>query len=222
MFRIVDDWSALYGEAPLLLIRLRDDDELEAGLFATAIGAKASCLLDPLPSQWGFHTHTEDCTSGYASARGYASHEELHALLVADRHFAVPFRKPIASQGRNPKRISIGRSSDQDIVLRNETVSKFHAWLERSSDGAYNVADAGSRNGTRLNGRNVVRGSLPIAPGDALRFGAVEALVCSASDLALALSPECEVLGLGHRPSRPAGPRSARRVVSAAHGRVAR
>ena len=204
----MDDWSALYGDAPLLLVRLREDDELDVGLFATAIGANASCLLDPLPSQWGFHTHAEDCSSGYASARGYASHEELHALLVADRHFAVPFRKPIASQS-DPKRLSIGRSSDQDIVLRNETVSKFHAWLERSSDGAYHVADAGSRNGTRLNGRNVVAGPLPIAPGDAVRFGTVETLVCSPTDLAAALSPECEVLGLGLRPSRPAGRRSA-------------
>jgi len=220
----VDDWSALYGNAPLLLIRLRDEDELEVGLFATAVGANTSRLLDPLPSQWGFHTHTEDCTNGYASARGYASYEELHALLVADRYFAVPFRKPIASQGRYPKRISIGRSSDKDIVLRAETVSKFHAWLELSIGGTYHVADAGSRNGTRLNGRNVVGGRMPIAAGDALRFGSVEALVCAPSDLAAALSPECEVLGLGlgPRPPRPAGPRSARRVVSAAHGRVAR
>jgi hypothetical protein len=214
----LDNWSSHFGDAPFLLVRLQDNDELEVGLLASAVGASASRLLDPLPSQWGFHTHTDDCANGYASARGYATHHELHHLLVAGRYFAVPFRKPIASESRYPRRITIGRSSDKDIVLRHNTVSKFHAWLELVSDGTYHVADAGSRNGTRLNGRNVVSGSLPVSPGDALRFGSVEALVCSPTDLAAALSPECEVLGLGLRSSE--GPRSSGRVESA--GRATR
>jgi hypothetical protein len=177
-----------------------------------------------MPSQWGFHTHTDDCSNGYASARGYATYDELNSLLVADRWFAIPFRKPVASESRYPKRISIGRSADKDIVLRHNTVSKFHAWFELAIEGTYHVADAGSRNGTRLNGRNVVAGPMPIAPGDTLRFGSVEALVCSPSDLAAAISPDCEVLGLGLRvrSSKPAGPRSATRVESAGHGRAAR
>jgi pSer/pThr/pTyr-binding forkhead associated (FHA) protein len=63
-------------------------------------------------------------------------------------------------------------------------VSKFHAWFERDASGIWCVADAGSKNGTRANAADVaVRELAKVKPGDVLRFGSVEVMLCSADSL---------------------------------------
>ena len=47
--------------------------------------------------------------------------------------------------------IAIGRNLDNDIVLNDETLSKFHGWLKQDED-SWHYTDAGSRNGSRING----------------------------------------------------------------------
>jgi predicted component of type VI protein secretion system len=68
--------------------------------------------------------------------------------------------------------LTIGRSSDCNIVLDDRQVSRVHARIAWREDH-YEVEDLGSKNGTHLNGRDVV-GSLPLHDGDeiqiALRF----------------------------------------------------
>ena len=64
---------------------------------------------------------------------------------------------------------TIGRAEDSTIVLSDPTVSRAHARLEPRV-GALAVRDAGSRHGTRRNGRPV-GAPQPLRPGDTLELG---------------------------------------------------
>jgi pSer/pThr/pTyr-binding forkhead associated (FHA) protein len=61
------------------------------------------------------------------------------------------------------------------MTLADETVSRWHASLERAASG-WMLADLGSTNGTRLNGWRVT-GPVPVRPGDTVCFGAATYLL---------------------------------------------
>lgn len=67
-------------------------------------------------------------------------------------------------------RFTIGRERDCDMTLADETVSRWHASLERAA-GGWVLADLGSTNGTRLNGWRV-SSPIPVRAGDMVSFGA--------------------------------------------------
>jgi pSer/pThr/pTyr-binding forkhead associated (FHA) protein len=75
--------------------------------------------------------------------------------------------------GRHPlagDRVVIGRSPRSDIVLDADgQVSRTHAVLDRIA-GRWILRDAGSRNGTRVNGEPV-HGPLRLRAGDEIRIG---------------------------------------------------
>jgi hypothetical protein len=66
-------------------------------------------------------------------------------------------------------RATIGRSKDADCVLRDPNVSRHHAELRRSAAGDWTIADLGSTNGIKINGRRV--GSTRLSPGDRVTVG---------------------------------------------------
>ena len=67
---------------------------------------------------------------------------------------------------------TIGRSPDATVRLEDEHISTRHAELSRLASGAWRIRDAGSTNGTQLNGR-AVAGELPVQPGDLIQLGTV-------------------------------------------------
>ncbi len=71
-----------------------------------------------------------------------------------------------------PSAITLGRADSNDLVVRDTFVSKVHA-LFRHSGGRWELADAGSRNGSWVgNDRLEPRGpSLPLINGDVLTIG---------------------------------------------------
>jgi hypothetical protein len=73
-------------------------------------------------------------------------------------------------RGAQP-RFTIGRESACDMTLTDDTVSRWHASLERKADG-WLLADLGSTNGTRLNGWRVNDPTI-VRPGDMVSFGRV-------------------------------------------------
>jgi len=70
--------------------------------------------------------------------------------------------------------ITIGRSDDRTISLKDPTVSTLHCKLTRNGD-KYVIADAGSTNGTKVNG-NPLEGEYELQSGDTVRIGAFELL----------------------------------------------
>jgi ABC-type multidrug transport system ATPase subunit len=65
--------------------------------------------------------------------------------------------------------LRIGRAPDNDLVLDDLLVSRYHAELRQLPDGGYQIADLGSQNGTFVNGRQV--SAQPIAGGDTIGIG---------------------------------------------------
>ena len=64
--------------------------------------------------------------------------------------------------------VVIGRSSSSDLALGDRFLSRHHARLFRDGD-RYLVEDLGSRNGTLLNGEQVLEPT-PVKPGDVIRM----------------------------------------------------
>ena len=75
---------------------------------------------------------------------------------------------PYPLEGRGPW--SIGRSEENDIVIRDPNVSRRHAKLSRLENG-FVIEDLGSTNGTLLDGAPIDRER--IESGDELTFGGV-------------------------------------------------
>lgn len=66
---------------------------------------------------------------------------------------------------------TIGRLPDQDVVLRDQSVSRQHATIVRENN-SYSIIDRNSSHGTFLNGIRVQRA--PLNPGDVLQLGSLE------------------------------------------------
>jgi S-DNA-T family DNA segregation ATPase FtsK/SpoIIIE len=89
----------------------------------------------------------------YQPVRGAAT-GTLHVIAGPDAGFGVALR---------PGRYFIGRAPESHVCLDDTDVSRMHAFVEVSADGLALISDAGSRNGTWVNGAEVTR---PTALGD--------------------------------------------------------
>ena len=65
----------------------------------------------------------------------------------------------------------IGRSKSSDVTIDFPTVSRNHAVLTRYDDGSWTITDAGSKDGTLVNGRKVQICALK--PKDRISIGGV-------------------------------------------------
>lgn len=73
-----------------------------------------------------------------------------------------------------PSMISVGRTANNDIVLNDVQISKFHA-LFRLRGSELELEDAGSVNGTRVGGTTLAKGQPKVVRnGDRIGFGTLE------------------------------------------------
>src|SRR5215212_3844752 len=70
-----------------------------------------------------------------------------------------------------PDGASLGRRSDNDLVLESDHASRHHARVEQADDG-FRVIDLGSANGTYLNGERIQDEARPLRHGDSIVVGA--------------------------------------------------
>ena len=93
---------------------------------------------------------------------------------------------PIAKSGTNPwsDRILVGRAANNDIVLRNDRISKLHAYFQ-TAKGVWKLHDARSANGTRVDGTVVPPGDAgtEIQTGNTLMFGTITAEIIDSGEL---------------------------------------
>lgn len=70
----------------------------------------------------------------------------------------------------------VGRRHDNDLRIKERYISGYHSELNRNGDGDYELSDAGSSNGTFLNGRRV-EGSAVVKAGDFIKFGILKVAI---------------------------------------------
>jgi pSer/pThr/pTyr-binding forkhead associated (FHA) protein len=97
---------------------------------------------------------------------------------------------PLRGRAFRPQRpqTTIGRGSDNDLVLPDQQVSRRHARLERGPEGWF-LTDLGSTNGTYVNGQRI-QGRVQIQIGDRVSIGSSVLLVQSASPGELSAEPK--------------------------------
>lgn len=160
----------LAAAAPAALVRYRKDGDGE------------------LPSYSGIRTLTLDEDSEEEDPPEYLSEETLPfgKNLPAEVELEVyPLAKKAGASF--PDRITIGRTSNNDIVIADTSISRLHAYLKRGQSG-WVVADAGSKNGSYLGGVALEpRKELPVASRADLRFGDVDVTFYLAAELFAAL-----------------------------------
>jgi ABC transport system ATP-binding/permease protein len=78
------------------------------------------------------------------------------------------FRQPSAVMRLPTRVLRIGRATDNEVVVSDLGVSRYHAELRRSSTG-FEIVDLGSHNGTYVNGQRV--SSAPVTEADIIGIG---------------------------------------------------
>jgi hypothetical protein len=118
---------------------------------------------------------TKPVTGPTPTWRGDEPYVDVNRLTAERAQHAAEGRLVLAVrkiQESFPSMITVGRTKNNDVVLPDPRVSKFHAYF-RLQGGGWELADAGSVNGTRI-------GDLVLPPkgqphpvhfGDQLRFG---------------------------------------------------
>ena len=99
-----------------------------------------------------------------------------HTDLPPSKYLVFPVRK--TERSLIARFYSVGQTRNNDIVIRDVSVSKSHAFFEDDGNGGFILQDARSTNGSYVNGKRVPRSGmgLPVAvrTGDLIRFGSVE------------------------------------------------
>jgi hypothetical protein len=177
----------LYGDTQFLLVRLDGSDgELAGGLATTVPKGNGGSAIKPSLTNINYHTEILSNPIKLPMGRGAPQDREIDAtalrdLILTAPHFVVPLRKRADADVLYVDRISVGRARNKDIVLRDAIVSKFHAWFQIDDTGHFCVADAGSKNGTRVDEDLLPARELrQLTPGAKVKIGTVEAVLCSA------------------------------------------
>jgi hypothetical protein len=72
-------------------------------------------------------------------------------------------------------RITVGRTANNDIVLDDQSVSRFHAYLQSDERAGWTLTDAGSRNGSFVSGRRLAaKAATALSNACVVRIGAVQ------------------------------------------------
>ena len=114
------------------------------------------------------------------------THKEYNANKLETPNLELPLILPLRKgEGRPfPERISVGRATNCDLVIRDASVSKLHGHFRDVSTEQAFFTDAKSSNGTRLDGTLIQPGSATeIRANTLLSFGRVQLVFMSPGDV---------------------------------------
>jgi pSer/pThr/pTyr-binding forkhead associated (FHA) protein len=104
-------------------------------------------------------------------------------LLASGESLAIE----LAGKGGRPE-ISLGRDAVNDLVVDDATLSRVHLVFRREPDGRWSVRDAGSRNGTKVDGAPAPpQAPFAIRPGSVIEAAAVRLTFLDSAGLYLRL-----------------------------------
>ena len=116
---------------------------------------------------------------GESARQGEEGHTMVYSAVRERQPAAPPQSVAVATRavvGLDDRRYvldgpqaTIGRSKSAQCVLSDPNVSRRHAELRRSQTGDWTIADLGSTNGVKVNGRRV--SSTRLSPGDQVTLG---------------------------------------------------
>jgi hypothetical protein len=148
-------------------IELMTDDRLDVGEF----GIQAQLLSPP-------EEELEAAPADAAPSAGDFGHTMVYSPDRAERVLETPRdggRALLVGNGRRSvltgDLLLIGRSRECEIMVEDPNVSRKHAEVRRDG-GRWVIADLGSTNGIKVNGRRVDRAQLE--PGDRITLGLTE------------------------------------------------
>jgi hypothetical protein len=95
----------------------------------------------------------------------------LARAMTADPALAPVF--PLDQAKAERSAITVGRSSSCAVCLKHRTISKVHArFRQNESSGGFTISDAGSLNGTFVDGERLERDQIqPLRGGEWIRLG---------------------------------------------------
>lgn len=145
-------------------VAFQTDERLRLGEF----GIQARLVKPPAHEGAAPSQGEEGHTMVYSAVREAPKQAEApshRAEVVTRAVVALDDRRYVLDSAR----ATIGRSRDADCVVRDPNVSRHHAELRRSASGEWTIADLGSTNGVKVNGRRV--GSTRLKAGDQVTLG---------------------------------------------------
>jgi FHA domain-containing protein len=152
-------------------IEFRTDDRLALGEFGIQ-----TRLVRP-PDDAGRNAGGQAAEqAGHGNTMIYSTAGRIRGP-VEEAQGTRPTRALLVAEGRRhvipPGGALVGRSRDCDVVLADANVSRRHAEVRPGAAGTWTIADLGSTNGVRVNGRQIAGGA-PLAAGDRIVLGTAE------------------------------------------------
>jgi predicted component of type VI protein secretion system len=147
-------------------VNLESDQRLRLGEF----GIQTRLVKPPVREGEAPRQGEEGHTMVYSAVKekpAPASPEQRAEAMVVTRAVVSLDDRRYVLEG---PRATIGRSKQAECVLADPNVSRRHAELRRSQTGDWTIADLGSTNGVKVNGRRV--SSTRLSPGDQVTIGA--------------------------------------------------
>jgi len=143
-------------------VEFETDERLRLGEF----GIQTRLVKPPAHEGESPRQGEEGHTMVYSAVRESAPKAAPQPATVATRAVVGLDDRRYVLEG---PRATIGRSKEADCVLRDPNVSRHHAELRQGSSGEWTIADLGSTNGVKVNGRRV--SSTRLNPGDQVTLG---------------------------------------------------
>ncbi len=119
------------------------------------------------PPGGGYGAHRGGYGDGAAAGAGAAPAGPRNPGVPSQRLSLE--RQPSAVLRLPTTLLRIGRAADNQVVIADLSVSRYHAELRRNPRGGYTIADLGSHNGTFVNGQRVE--SAPVTERDIIGIG---------------------------------------------------